>query len=110
MQSQGRSVEKYGGSRHLQILLLGCLLPGRVGGVKYFRLGLKCLTPHALTGTLAGSGVFGEKEKSVMVQSKKEKVIAVGVKNRHFGVRNEKTDSRMLSPKHKAISLAYLFS
>ena len=63
MQSQGSLVEKYGGSRHLQILPLGRPLPGRVGGVKYFRLGLKCLTPHALTGTLAGSGVFGEKEK-----------------------------------------------
>ena len=44
--------------------------------------------------------------KSVRVQSKKEKVIMIGVKNRHFGVRNEKTDSRMLSPKHEEISLA----
>lgn len=94
MQLQGSLVEKYGDSRHLQILSLGCLPPGRVGGVKYFRLGLKCLTPHALPGTLADSGVFGEKEKkSVMVQSKKEKVIAIGVKNRHFGVRNEKMTS-----------------
>lgn len=55
---------------------------------------------------LAGSGVFGEKEKSIMVQSKKEKVIAVGVKNGCFGVKNEKTDSRMLSLKYEEISLA----
>jgi hypothetical protein len=34
-----------------------------VGGVKEFRLGLKYLTPHALPGTLAGSGVFGERRK-----------------------------------------------
>lgn len=99
-------MEKYGGSRYLQILPLGCLLPGRVGGVKCFRLGLKCLTPHTLPGTLADSEVFGGVRKSVMVQSKKEKVIVIGVKNRHFGVRNEKTDSRMLSLKHEEISLA----
>ena len=55
---------------------------------------------------LAGSGVFGEKEKSVMVQSKKEKVIAVGVKNRHFGVKNGEIDSHMLSMKNVEISLA----
>ena len=50
-------------SRHPQILPLGYLRPGRVGGVKDFRLGLKYLTLPALTGTLAGSGVFGEGRK-----------------------------------------------
>ena len=99
-------MEKYGDSRHLQILPLGCLPPGRVGGVKCFRLGLKCLTPHTLPGTLAGSEVFGGVRKSVRVQSKKDKAIAIGVKSRHFGVRNEKTDSQMLSLKHEDISLA----
>ena len=46
-----------------QILPLGCPRPGRVGGVKDFRLGLKYLIPHALPGTLAGSEVFGRGEK-----------------------------------------------
>ena len=46
-----------------QILPLGCPEPGRVGSVKNFRLGLKYLTPHALPGTLAGSGVLGKGEK-----------------------------------------------
>ena len=99
-------MEKYGGSRHLQILPLTCLSSGRVGGVKYFRLGLKCLTPHALLGTLAGSEVFGGVRKSVMVQSKNEKVVVIGVKNRHFGVKNGETDSYMLSLKNIEISLA----
>ena len=31
---------------------LGCKSLGRVGGVKHFRLGLKCLTPHALPNTI----------------------------------------------------------
>lgn len=67
------------GSRHPQILPLGCLLPGRVGGVKDFRLGLKYLIPHALSGTLAGSGVLGkgEKEKVEKRQS--------AVKKKKFG-------------------------
>lgn len=60
---EGRLVESAVVSRHPQILPLGCNLPGRVGGVKDFRLGLKYLTPHALPGTLAGSGVFGKGEK-----------------------------------------------
>lgn len=51
------------GSRHPQILPLGCNLSGRVGGIKDFRLGLKYLTPHALLGTLASSGAFGKGEK-----------------------------------------------
>ena len=86
-------------SRHPQILPLGCLIPGRVGGVKDFRLGLKYLTPHALPGTLAGSGVFGGREKSVKVQSKRKKIIATGVKNSHFGVTDVKIYSQMLSLK-----------
>ena len=44
--------------------------------------------------------------KSVRVQSKKEKVIMIGVKNRHFGVKNGETDSHMLSLKNVEISLA----
>lgn len=63
------------GSRHPQILPIGCNPPGRVGGVKDFRLGLKYLTPHALPGTLAGSGVFGRGEKR-----------QDGVKNKKFHI------------------------
>ena len=62
-QQEGRLVESAAHSRHPQILPLGCDLPGRVCGVKDFRLGLKYLTPHALSGTLAGSGVFVKGEK-----------------------------------------------
>lgn len=57
------------------------------------------MTPHALPGTLAGSGVFGGREKSVKVQSKRKKIIATGVKNSHFGVTDVKIDSQMLSLK-----------
>ena len=63
-QQEGRLVESAAHSRHPQILPLGCPEPGRVGGVKDFRPGLKYLTPPALSGTLAGSGVFGEGKKS----------------------------------------------
>lgn len=74
-QQEGRLVESAAHSRHPQILPLGCNPPGRVGGVKDFRLGLKYLTPHALPGTLAGSGVFG-----------KEKKRQDGVKNEKFHI------------------------
>ncbi len=63
-QQEGRLVESADHSRHPQILPLGCDLPGRVCGVKDFRQRLKYLTPHALPGTLAGSGVFEEREKA----------------------------------------------
>ncbi len=86
-------------SRHPQILPLGCDLPGRVGGVKDFRLGLKCLTPPALPGTLAGGGVFEGERKGVMVASKMENLEPTGVKSRHFGVTGEKFDSRAASQK-----------
>ena len=94
------------GSRHPQIHPLGCNLPGRVGGVKDFRLGLKILdTARTPRYTRRQRSVWG-REKSVRVQSKKQKFIFCGVKNWYFGVNNEKTDSQMLSPKNEEISLA----
>lgn len=42
---------------------LGCESLGKVGGVKHFRLGLKCLTPHALPNTI-------QKAKSTWKRSK----------------------------------------
>ena len=44
--------------------------------------------------------------KTSWCSQKKEKVISTGVKNRHFGVKNAKTDNWMLSLKHEGISLA----
>ena len=73
-QQEGRLVESAACSRHPQILPLGCNLPGRVGGVKDFRRRLKYLTPHALPGTLAGSGVFEGERKGVRVASKIGKI------------------------------------
>ena len=40
------------------------------------------------------------------MQSKKEKVIVFGERNRNSGVKNEKTDSKMTSLKNEEISLA----
>ena len=57
------------------------------------------MTPHALPGTLAGSGVFGGREKSVRVASKMENLKSTGVKNGHFGVTDVKIDSQVLSLK-----------
>ena len=71
------------GSRHLQILPLGCN------------------PPHALPGTLAGSGVFGQGEKSVRVASKMRKFTLTGVKKGHFDVTDVKIDSQMLSLKKR---------
>lgn len=71
-QQEGRLVESAAHSRYLQILPLGCNPPERVGGVKDFRRRLKYLTSPALPGTLAGSGVFGGRRKSVRVASKME--------------------------------------
>ena len=51
-------------------------------------------------------GIWGKRRRGVRVQSKKEKVIATGVKNRYPGVKNKKTDSQMLSLKKEEISLA----
>ena len=51
-------------SRHPQILPLGCLIPGRVGGVKDFRLGLKYLTLPALPPVHSpGAEYLGKEEK-----------------------------------------------
>lgn len=58
---------------------LSTLPLGRAAAVKDFRLGLKYLTPYALPGTLAGSGVFGEREKSVREQSKMGDSVLIGV-------------------------------
>ena len=46
---------------------------------------------------------LGKWRKIVRAQSKKEKSITTGVKNRHFGVKNEKTDSQMLSKQMKKL-------
>ena len=64
-----------------------------------FRLRLKYLTPSALPGTLARSGVSGEGRKSVRLLAIKENLTMAGVKNRNFGVKNKKTDSKVLSLK-----------
>lgn len=98
-QQEGRLVESAAHSRHPQILPLGCDLPGRVCGVKDFRQRLKYLTPHALPGTLAGSGVFEGERKGVRVASKMENLELTGVRKRHFGVTEEKTDSGVASQK-----------
>ena len=66
-----------------------------MGGVKDFRRRLKYLTPHALPGTLAGSGVFEGERKSVRVASKMENLEPAGVRKGHFGVMGEKIDSRV---------------
>ena len=50
--------------------------------------------------------IWRKVKKASACSQKKEKVIAVGVKNGCFGVKNEKTDSQMLSLKYEEISLA----
>ncbi len=64
------------------------------------------MTPHALPGKLAGSGVFGGREKSVRVLSKMKNLGSTGVKKWHFGVTDGKIDSQVLSLKNKEISMA----
>ena len=61
------------------------------------------MTPHALPGTLAGSGVFGGREKSVRVASKMINSTLTGVKKGHFGVTDVKIDSKVLSQKNGEI-------
>ena len=57
------------------------------------------MTPHALPGTLVGSGVFGRREKSVSVASKMRNFTLTCVKKGHFGVTDVKIDSQVLSLK-----------
>ena len=57
------------------------------------------MTPHALPGTLAGSGVFEGERKSVRVASKMENLELTGVKNRCSGVTGVEIDSGVASQK-----------